>query len=156
MGAPDPIRGERVVAYVALKEEIATEAEIVEFCRKHLAPFRPGLPKSATGKDTSAGFKGRVRLAFLNFWGIIGRWVRVMRRIRLSVIILAIAALVVGLLAMRSYIRSVEERSKLLAPMGQIHREEVEAGRKAPTTKIRAKDKQEEIYSVPQPIKLGE
>ena len=80
-----------------------------------------------------------------------------MRRVRFSIIILAIAALVVGLLAMRSYMRSVQERSKMIAPMGQIHREEVEAGeKKAPTTKIRAKDKQEEIYSIPEPIKLGE
>jgi len=80
-----------------------------------------------------------------------------MRRARLSVIVLAIAALLVGLLAMRSYMRSVQERSKMLAPMGQIHQEEVEAGgKKAPTTRVRAKDRQEEIYSVPQPIKLGE
>ncbi len=59
VGMPDPLRGEAVKAYVVLKEgEEATEAEIISFCRQHLAPFKvprrveflPELPKSATGK----------------------------------------------------------------------------------------------------------
>ena len=86
--------------------------------------------------------------------------VRRMRRLRLSIIFLAIAALVIGLLAMRSYMRTVEERSKLIAPMGQIHEQEQmktsPEGRRSPTTGVRAKDKQEDIYKVPQPIELGE
>lgn len=58
-GVPDPYRGETVKAYLVLKEgQSATEAEIVEFCRIHLAAFkvptavefRKELPKSLVGK----------------------------------------------------------------------------------------------------------
>jgi len=58
-GVPDPYRGETVKAYVVLKPgESATEDEIVEFCRLHLAvfkvprrvDFRSELPKTMVGK----------------------------------------------------------------------------------------------------------
>lgn len=59
VGVPDPVRGEVVKAFVALKEgHQATDAELVEFCRQHLAPHkvpravevRPELPKTLIGK----------------------------------------------------------------------------------------------------------
>jgi long-chain acyl-CoA synthetase len=59
VGVPDPYRGETVKAFVVLKEgEVATEEEIIEFCRKNLArykvptmvEFRKELPKSTVGK----------------------------------------------------------------------------------------------------------
>jgi|RhiMethySRZTD1v2_1073278.scaffolds.fasta_scaffold08263_13 long-chain acyl-CoA synthetase len=58
-GIPDPYRGETVKAYVVLKQgESATQDEIRDFCRLHLAPFkvptqvefRTDLPKSMIGK----------------------------------------------------------------------------------------------------------
>ncbi|MER3456692.1 MAG: long-chain fatty acid--CoA ligase [candidate division GAL15 bacterium] len=59
VGVPDPVRGEVVKAFVALREgQHATEQELVEFCRQHLAPHkvpravevRPQLPKTLIGK----------------------------------------------------------------------------------------------------------
>jgi fatty-acyl-CoA synthase len=59
VGVPDPRWGEVGKAFVALKAgAAATEAEILEHCRTHLArykvpksvDFRPSLPKSAAGK----------------------------------------------------------------------------------------------------------
>jgi len=61
VGAPDPYRGETVVAYVALKsgfEGTVTEEELIEFCKQRMAnykyPRRIGimaeLPKTPTGK----------------------------------------------------------------------------------------------------------
>jgi len=59
VGVPDPKSGERVKAFVVLKEgATATAEEIIEFCRKHLAKykcpkeveFRKELPKSFIGK----------------------------------------------------------------------------------------------------------
>ncbi|WP_053367333.1 long-chain-fatty-acid--CoA ligase [Bacillus sp. FJAT-27245] len=58
-GVPDPYRGETVKAYIVLKEGVyATEEELDEFARKHLASykvpriyeFRKELPKTAVGK----------------------------------------------------------------------------------------------------------
>ena len=58
-GVPDAYRGETVKAFVILKPGVqATEAEIVEFCKQHLAPFkvpkaiefRTELPKTLVGK----------------------------------------------------------------------------------------------------------
>jgi long-chain acyl-CoA synthetase len=58
-GVPDAYRGETVKAFVILKPaETASEEEIVEFCRLHLAvfkvprkvEFRRELPKSMVGK----------------------------------------------------------------------------------------------------------
>jgi long-chain acyl-CoA synthetase len=58
-GIPDPYRGETVKAYIVLKEgSEATEDELNEFARKHLAAykvprlyeFRQELPKTAVGK----------------------------------------------------------------------------------------------------------
>ncbi|NOZ72689.1 MAG: long-chain fatty acid--CoA ligase [Chloroflexi bacterium] len=58
-GVPDAKRGETVKAYIVLKEgETATAEEIIEFCKKNLAPykvpklveFRSELPKSMVGK----------------------------------------------------------------------------------------------------------
>jgi long-chain acyl-CoA synthetase len=58
-GVPDAYRGETVKAFVVLRAgESASEAEIVEFCRLHLAvfkvprkvEFRDELPKSIVGK----------------------------------------------------------------------------------------------------------
>ncbi len=61
IGVPDPEVGERIKAFVALKPECKgkiTENDIIEWARKHLAPykvpkeveFRDELPKSAAGK----------------------------------------------------------------------------------------------------------
>jgi long-chain acyl-CoA synthetase len=59
IGIPDEYRGETVKAFVVLKEGMtATEQEIIDFCREHLAKykvpssvmFRSSLPKSAMGK----------------------------------------------------------------------------------------------------------
>jgi long-chain acyl-CoA synthetase len=58
-GIPDPYRGETVKVYIVLKEgSAATEDELNEFARKHLAAykvprmyeFRKELPKTAVGK----------------------------------------------------------------------------------------------------------
>jgi long-chain acyl-CoA synthetase len=58
-GIPDPYRGETVKAYIVLKEgKEATEKELDQFARKHLAAykvprmyeFRDELPKTAVGK----------------------------------------------------------------------------------------------------------
>lgn len=58
-GIPDPYRGETVKVYIVLKEgSHATEAELNEYARKHLAAykvprqyeFRKELPKTAVGK----------------------------------------------------------------------------------------------------------
>ncbi len=58
-GVPHPTRGETVKAYLVLKPgEIATEEEIIAFCKDRLAPykvpkmveFRTELPKSMVGK----------------------------------------------------------------------------------------------------------
>lgn len=59
VGLPDGLRGEKVVAYLVLKEgETARAAEIRAFCRERLAPykqprtivFRDSLPQALTGK----------------------------------------------------------------------------------------------------------
>jgi long-chain acyl-CoA synthetase len=59
VGIPVPDKGERVKVYVVLKEgEMATEEEIIDFCKENLAPykvprfveFRDDLPKSMVGK----------------------------------------------------------------------------------------------------------
>jgi len=59
VGVHDEYRGETVKAFVVLREgEVATEDEIISFCRQHLAAykvpklveFRDELPKSAIGK----------------------------------------------------------------------------------------------------------
>jgi long-chain acyl-CoA synthetase len=58
-GTPHPDKGETVAAAIVLKEgQTATSAEIIDFCRNHLAVYKaparvdflPELPKSATGK----------------------------------------------------------------------------------------------------------
>lgn len=59
IGVPDPRRGETVKAYIVLKDdEIASEDEIISYCREQLAAykipriveFRTDLPKSMVGK----------------------------------------------------------------------------------------------------------
>lgn len=59
VGVPDTYRGETVKAFIVLKEgEVATEGEIIEYCKQHLAAykvpkiieFRKELPMSAVGK----------------------------------------------------------------------------------------------------------
>jgi long-chain acyl-CoA synthetase len=59
VGVPDPYKGERIKAFVVLKDgETATAEELVAHCRKHLSPykvpseveFRAELPKSMIGK----------------------------------------------------------------------------------------------------------
>jgi long-chain acyl-CoA synthetase len=59
IGIPHPVRGESVKVFVVLKEgETATQAELIDFCKKQLAAyklpaeieFRKELPKSNVGK----------------------------------------------------------------------------------------------------------
>ncbi len=59
VGVPVPGKGERVKAFVVLKEGgTATEEEMIEFCRENLAPykvpkfveFRDELPTTMVGK----------------------------------------------------------------------------------------------------------
>jgi len=59
VSAPDPKRGEKVRAVIALKEGMeATEKEIIDYCRERMADykvpreveFRDSLPKTRTGK----------------------------------------------------------------------------------------------------------
>jgi long-chain acyl-CoA synthetase len=58
VGQPDPNYGEKVVAYVALKEEGMAAEELVEYCKEQLAAYKvpkevyvlPELPKNTTGK----------------------------------------------------------------------------------------------------------
>ena len=59
VGIPDELRGEKVVAYVVLKEgETATQEEIIRYCRDNLAKYKipkrviftGQLPKSLVGK----------------------------------------------------------------------------------------------------------
>ncbi|MGO8878864.1 MAG: AMP-binding enzyme, partial [Desulfomonilaceae bacterium] len=59
IGTPDAYSGERVKAFVVLKPgEMATESEIIEYCKQNLAKYKipkyvefvDSLPKSAIGK----------------------------------------------------------------------------------------------------------
>jgi long-chain acyl-CoA synthetase len=59
VGIPDELRGEKVIAYIVLKEgETATPEEIIRYCRDNLAKykipkqiiFKKELPKSLVGK----------------------------------------------------------------------------------------------------------
>lgn len=59
VGVPDPLYGEEVAAYVILREGCdASDAEIIEFCRAHLADYKcpktitfaADLPRGPTGK----------------------------------------------------------------------------------------------------------
>lgn len=68
-GAPHQLRGEEVYADVVLKDgETATAADIVAFCREHLAKYKvphrvnivAELPKSATGKVLKRVLRERV------------------------------------------------------------------------------------------------
>ncbi|HKO99846.1 MAG TPA: long-chain fatty acid--CoA ligase [Pyrinomonadaceae bacterium] len=59
IGVPDPLYGEEVAAFIILKNgSTASEAEIIEYCREHLADFKcpktirfvSEIPKGPTGK----------------------------------------------------------------------------------------------------------
>jgi O-succinylbenzoate-CoA ligase len=59
IGVPDPLYGEEVAAFIVLKEGVqTTEAEIIAFCREHLADYKcpksvrfvADIPKGPTGK----------------------------------------------------------------------------------------------------------
>ena len=59
VGIPDELRGERIRGVVSLKDgQVATERELQDFCRQHLANYKVpkqitfvgSLPKTATGK----------------------------------------------------------------------------------------------------------
>ncbi len=59
VGVPDPVKGEVVKAFIALRPEARLTAEEVEaYCREHLAPYKVPravqfigeIPKSAAGK----------------------------------------------------------------------------------------------------------
>ena len=59
IGAPDPLKGDEVVAVVSLKPGIeATDRELIRYCRERLANykvprkviFRDQLPRGGTGK----------------------------------------------------------------------------------------------------------
>ena len=64
IGVPDELYGEEVTAFVVLREgKSAGEAEIIDFCRQHLADFKcpktvhfvPEIPKGPTGKLLKRG-----------------------------------------------------------------------------------------------------
>jgi len=74
-GIPDEYWGEAIKAVIALKEgRVATEADIIGFCGKHLAgykkpksvEFRPELPKSPQGKILKRAIKEK-------YWAGTGR-----------------------------------------------------------------------------------
>ena len=61
VGAPDPYRGETVIAYVSLKsgfEDNVTPEELIDFCKQRLANYKypsqieilEELPKTPSGK----------------------------------------------------------------------------------------------------------
>jgi long-chain acyl-CoA synthetase len=59
IGVPDPLYGEEVAAFVVLKEgKTASEAELIDYCREHLADYKSpktiriveSIPKGPTGK----------------------------------------------------------------------------------------------------------
>jgi acyl-coenzyme A synthetase/AMP-(fatty) acid ligase len=66
IGVPDEVRGERVVAVVALREELAEE-ELIAWCRRNLTDYRcPGqihfvkeIPKTPAGKIVKAELRRR-------------------------------------------------------------------------------------------------
>ena len=50
IGVPDELRGEKVIAYVILKEGCsATQEEIIKYCRDNLAKYK--IPKKIIFKD---------------------------------------------------------------------------------------------------------
>lgn len=72
VGAPDPYRGETVVAYVALKsgfEGKVTPEELIEFCKQRMANYKyprhieimEELPKTPTGKFLRRELRDRAR-----------------------------------------------------------------------------------------------
>jgi fatty-acyl-CoA synthase len=66
---PDPKWGETPCAFVELKPGVqATEEDIIDFCRKHLAGFKVPrrvvfgeLPKTSTGKIQKYSLRARAR-----------------------------------------------------------------------------------------------
>jgi long-chain acyl-CoA synthetase len=59
IGVPDPLYGEDVAAFVVLKKDkMASEAELIDYCREHLADYKSpktiriveSIPKGPTGK----------------------------------------------------------------------------------------------------------
>lgn len=72
VGAPDPYRGETVIAYVALKsgyEGKVTPAELIEFCKQRMANYKyprqieimDELPKTTTGKFLRRELRDKAR-----------------------------------------------------------------------------------------------
>ena len=70
VGVPDDTRGERVRAIIRLKKgEVATEQEMKQFCREHMADFRlpkeiifaDSLPRTLTGEIRKQDLKGPIR-----------------------------------------------------------------------------------------------
>jgi long-chain acyl-CoA synthetase len=50
IGVPDELRGEKVIAYVVLKEgSVATQEEIIKYCRDNIAKYK--IPKKIIFKD---------------------------------------------------------------------------------------------------------
>jgi long-chain acyl-CoA synthetase len=68
IGAPDPEQGEVVKCFVVPKNESLTEAELMEYCREHLAKYKlpktieflEELPKNTTGKILRKALKEQV------------------------------------------------------------------------------------------------
>lgn len=68
IGAPDPEQGEVVKCFVVRKNESLTEAELMEYCREHLAKYKlpktieflEELPKNTTGKILRKALKEQV------------------------------------------------------------------------------------------------
>ncbi|MEK5175139.1 fatty acid--CoA ligase family protein [Heyndrickxia sp. FSL W8-0496] len=68
IGAPDPEQGEVVKCFVVPKNENLTEAELMEYCREHLAKYKlpktieflEELPKNTTGKILRKALKEQV------------------------------------------------------------------------------------------------
>jgi long-chain acyl-CoA synthetase len=71
LGLPDPIYGEQVVAFVVLRDELRSQAHVVEellaYCRARLARFKVpaqinvlhDMPRNAVGKIAKQHLRGR-------------------------------------------------------------------------------------------------
>ena len=66
VGAPHPLRGEVVIAFVISRSADLTEADVIAFCRQNIASYKapwavsivPDLPRTGTGKLLRRALRG--------------------------------------------------------------------------------------------------